>query len=193
MPWTESVPILVLKAQDVFLSEHRHTGRQARHTKIVPRGEWGHLLTLTLTSDDLESHIVVNVSSTSLTNATIWFVAALCFIVDVRTDVHTVGTDGRTYLPGLLGHFSGDDLKSYRCNWSVITLPTAQLPRAWVINLMWLMFVNQNHTCTHQIMINNSSAGRLLFFSNFWLTTVYHRSDTRSDTGHSWWKNNHRG
>jgi len=37
-------------------------------------------MTLTLTSDDLESHIVVNVSST-LTN-----VAALCLIVDVRTD-----------------------------------------------------------------------------------------------------------
>jgi len=31
--------------------------------KIVPTGDWGHLLTLTLTSDDLESHIVVNVSS----------------------------------------------------------------------------------------------------------------------------------
>ena len=40
------------------------------------------VLTLTLTSDDFESHIVVNVSSTS-TNITIWFVAALCFIVDV--------------------------------------------------------------------------------------------------------------
>ena len=43
-------------------------------------------VTLTLTSDDLESHIVVNVSST-LTNTTICFVAALCFIVDVRTYV----------------------------------------------------------------------------------------------------------
>ena len=42
-------------------------------------------VTLTLTSDDLESHIVVNVSST-LTNTTIWFVAALSLIVDVRTD-----------------------------------------------------------------------------------------------------------
>jgi len=52
--------------------------------KILPIGDWGHLLTLTLTSDDLESHIVVNVSST-LTNTTIWFVAALCFIVYVRT------------------------------------------------------------------------------------------------------------
>jgi len=57
-------------------------------------------MTLTLTSDDLESHIVVNVSST-LTNFTIWFVAALCLIVDVRTDGRT---DGRTFLPGLLGH-----------------------------------------------------------------------------------------
>jgi len=35
---------------------------------------------------DLESHIVVNVSLT-LTNATIWFVAALSLIVDVRTYV----------------------------------------------------------------------------------------------------------
>ena len=48
--------------------------------------------TLILTLDDLESHIVVNVSST-LTNITIWFVAALCLIVDVRTDRCM---DGRT-------------------------------------------------------------------------------------------------
>jgi len=41
-------------------------------------------VTLTLTLDDLESRIVVNASST-LTNTTIWFVAALCFIVDVRS------------------------------------------------------------------------------------------------------------
>ena len=53
-------------------------------------------VTLTLTSNDLESHVIVNVSST-LTNTTIWFVAALSFIVDVRTD-------GRTLLLGLLGH-----------------------------------------------------------------------------------------
>jgi len=54
-------------------------------------------VTLTLTSDDLECHIVVNVSLT-LTNTTIWFAAALCFIVDRRTyrqmDIFT----------GLLGH-----------------------------------------------------------------------------------------
>jgi len=43
-----------------------------------------HNMTLTLTSDDLESHIVVNDSST-LTNTNIWFVAALSLIVDVRT------------------------------------------------------------------------------------------------------------
>jgi len=43
---------------------------------------------LTLTSDDLENHIVVNVSSI-LTNTTIWFVAALSLIVDVSTDVQT--------------------------------------------------------------------------------------------------------
>jgi len=49
--------------------------------------------------------IVVNASST-LTNTTIWFVAALCFIVDVRTYVRL----GGTFLPGLLGHLS-DDLK----------------------------------------------------------------------------------
>jgi len=48
-------------------------------------------MTLTLTSDDLESHVVMNVLST-LTNIIIWFVAALWFIVDVRTD-------RRTFLP----------------------------------------------------------------------------------------------
>ena len=37
-----------------------------------------------------------------------WFVAALCFIVDVRID------PGRTFLPGLLGHLSGDDVKMWR-------------------------------------------------------------------------------
>jgi len=37
-------------------------------------------VTLTLTWDDLESHIVVNVSST-VTNS-VWFVAALSLIVD---------------------------------------------------------------------------------------------------------------
>ena len=62
-------------------------------------------MTLTLTSDDLESHIIVNVSST-LTNTIIWFVAALCFIVDVRTDIQT------DILPGLLSHLSEDDLKT---------------------------------------------------------------------------------
>jgi len=51
--------------------------------------------------DDLESHIVVNVSST-LTNTTIWFVPALSLIVDVRTygrtDVQMYGhTDGHFY------------------------------------------------------------------------------------------------
>jgi len=58
--------------------------------KIVPIGDLGHLLTLTLTSDDLESDIVVNDSST-LTSTTIWFVAALSLIVDVRTDGHFYG------------------------------------------------------------------------------------------------------
>jgi len=52
---------------------------------------------LILTLDDLESHIIVNVSST-LTNTTIWFVAAMCLIVDVRTygrtDVGLLWTDG---------------------------------------------------------------------------------------------------
>ena len=70
-------------------------------------------VTLTLTSDDLESRIIVNVSST-LTNTPIWFVAALYLIVDVQTyirmDVRTymyVHTYGRTFLPGLLSHLSG--------------------------------------------------------------------------------------
>ena len=52
-------------------------------------------VTLILTLDDLESDIVMNDSST-LTNTTIWFVAALSLIVDVRTDVRTyVRTDLR--------------------------------------------------------------------------------------------------
>ena len=39
--------------------------------------------------------------------------AALCFIVDVRTDGRTsVRNVRRTFLPGLLGHLSGDDLKT---------------------------------------------------------------------------------
>jgi len=50
-------------------------------------------VTLTLTPDDLESHIVMNVSW-MLTNITIWFVAALCLIVDVRM---YRGTYGGTY------------------------------------------------------------------------------------------------
>jgi len=49
---------------------------------------------VTLTSDDLESDIVVNDSST-LTNTTIWFVAAFSLIVDVRTDIRM---DRRTYV-----------------------------------------------------------------------------------------------
>jgi len=49
-----------------------------------------------MTSDDLESRIIVNVSST-LTNTSIWFVAALCFIVDGRTDVRMDGHFYRVY------------------------------------------------------------------------------------------------
>ena len=57
-----------------------------------------------MTSDDLESHIVVNVSST-LTNITIWFVAALFHCG--RTDVHTdVRTDIFTGFIRSLGHLS---------------------------------------------------------------------------------------
>jgi len=43
-----------------------------------------------VTCNDLESHIVVNVSST-LTNTTIWFVVAFSLIVDVCTDGQTDG------------------------------------------------------------------------------------------------------
>jgi len=53
-----------------------------------------------VTLDALESHIVVNVSLT-LTNTNLWFVAALCLIVDVWTYERT---DGRTFLLGSLGH-----------------------------------------------------------------------------------------
>ena len=61
-------------------------------------------VTLTLISDDLESHIVVNVSSTLTNITTIWFVAALSMIVDIRMYVWI-------FLPGLLDHLSEDDLK----------------------------------------------------------------------------------
>jgi len=61
-------------------------------------------VTLTLTSDDLGSHIVVNVSSTLTNITTIWFVAALSMIVDIRMYVWI-------FLPGLLDHLSEDDLK----------------------------------------------------------------------------------
>jgi len=52
-------------------------------------------VSLTLTSDDLESHIIVNVSSTLTNN--IWFVVAVCLIVDVRTYVRTDGHFHRVY------------------------------------------------------------------------------------------------
>jgi len=52
---------------------------------------------LTLTSDDLESDVIVNVSLT-LTNTIIWFVATLSLIVDVQMYVRTyVRTDGHFY------------------------------------------------------------------------------------------------
>jgi len=51
---------------------------------------------VTLISDDLENDIVVNDSST-LTNTTIWFVAALSLIVDVRTYVRMDGHFYRVY------------------------------------------------------------------------------------------------
>jgi len=52
-------------------------------------------VTLTLTSDDLETHIIVNVSST-LTNTTVGFVAALFHCG--HTDVRMYGqTDGHFY------------------------------------------------------------------------------------------------
>ena len=89
---SEAVGIFLIgwKMADEIDFENRHFWQFKSH------------VTLTLTSDDLESHIVVDVSST-LTNTTIWFVAAMSMIVDVRTD-------GQTFLPGLLGHLSGDDL-----------------------------------------------------------------------------------
>ena len=68
-------------------------------------------VTLTLTSNDLESHIIVNVSST-LTNTTIWFVTAFSLIVDVCMDIWTYGhMDVRTFSMDLLGDLSGDNLK----------------------------------------------------------------------------------
>jgi len=85
-------------------------------------------VTLTLTSDDLESHMVVNVLST-LTNSTIWFVAALSLIVDVRTDGRT---DGQTYVrtDGRTDIFAGF-IRSSRRRWP----KNGHHP---VIGLMWM-------------------------------------------------------
>jgi len=76
-----------------MISEKVCTWKCPKLKIIVPKGEWGHFLTLTLTSDDRESHIIVNVSVT-LTNSTTWFVAALSLIVNVRVYERM---DGRTY------------------------------------------------------------------------------------------------
>jgi len=48
-------------------------------------------VTLTLTSDDLESDIIVN-DSLTLTNTTVWFVDALSLIVDVWMYFETADT-----------------------------------------------------------------------------------------------------
>jgi len=53
-------------------------------------------VTLTLTSDDLESDIIVNDSS-MLRNTTIWFVAASSLIVDVRMYARMDGHFYRVY------------------------------------------------------------------------------------------------
>ena len=52
---------------DILITVLRTYIKFAKHMeyKKVPIEDWGHLLNLTLTSDDLESHIIVNVSSTS--------------------------------------------------------------------------------------------------------------------------------
>ena len=83
---TDRIFLIGWKMADKVEFENRHFWNFKSHVTLTP------------TLDDLESHIVVNVSLT-LTKTTIWFVAALCFILDVRTD-------GRTFLPGLLGHLS---------------------------------------------------------------------------------------
>jgi len=44
-----------------------------------------------------ESHIIVNLSSTLTNTIIIWFVAALCLIVDVRTDLRMDGHFYRVY------------------------------------------------------------------------------------------------
>jgi len=75
----------------------KQTSIHQQLTEVVNYELMEQLSETTLTSDDLESHIVVNVSST-VTNTTIWFVAALCFIVDVQTYGRTdVWTDGHFY------------------------------------------------------------------------------------------------
>jgi len=92
-------------------------------------------VTLTLTSDELESHIAMNVSSTltNTTNTTIWFVAALSLWMYVYTDGRTYGwtyvwmdvrTDGRTY--GWTDTFTGFIRSSLR-RW-----PKNGWPHVWM-------------------------------------------------------------
>ena len=80
-----------------------------RVVKIVPIGDWGYLLTLTLTSDDLESYRREWVIDPNKCH----YLVCGCIEFDCgRTDVRTdVPTYRRTFLPGLLGHLGGDDLK----------------------------------------------------------------------------------
>ena len=61
------------------------------HFKIGHFRNFDGPVTLTLTSDDLECHIVETDLSSTSSNNTYWLVGTLSLIVDVRT---YVGTDG---------------------------------------------------------------------------------------------------
>ena len=59
------------------------------HFKFGHFGNFEGSVTLTLTSDDIESHIVAHVLLTSA-NITYWLVATLRLILDGRTDMFSI-------------------------------------------------------------------------------------------------------
>ena len=140
---------------------------QAALQKIVLKGDWGHLLTLTLTLDDLESHIIVNVS------LTLKIPLCGCIVFDCgRTDIWTDHTDGRTFLPWLLGHLSGDDLKIWwslsmwlsqgeHCFWKIIfhdfsmTFPGPNKRKSWPFGTTFFFRNKQNTTyeCIPELVV----------------------------------------
>jgi len=117
-------------------------------------------VTLTLTSDDLESHIVMNVSLT-LTNTTIWFVALLCFIVNIWMYERTyVRTDRQTFLLGLLGHLRRWP-KNRNINIFAINPYVAVIQQIWLPQKSWQDKLTHTHTTVLLLFWNLSGTTRV--------------------------------